>query len=121
MLLHCVFLNFRSDTDIDEQDSVLLALGALKDEVPGMLAYEHGPNRDFENKSADYSSGFVIRFRDRAAHLEYERHPKHVALGSRLVEMCEGGADGILVFVEAWLLLLGLNRCIPRGCVLWWV
>lgn len=98
MLLHCVFLNFRSDTDPDEQERILRTLGALKDEVPGMLGYDHGPNLDFEDKSAEYASGFVIRFRDRAAHLAYERHPEHVALGSELVEMCEGGEDGILVF-----------------------
>lgn len=98
MLLHCVFLKIRPETDHKAQAEVFAGLADLMEEVPGMLSFESGPNRDFEQKSQDYPSGFVIRFRDRDAHLRYERHPRHVELGGRLVSMCDGGADGILVF-----------------------
>lgn len=77
---------------------VICRLGELVDEIDGMLNFRGGPNRDFENKSPEYSHGFVVTFRDRAAHLAYERHPRHVELGARLVSMCRGGAEGIVVY-----------------------
>lgn len=98
MLAHCVFLNVADDQSADAPEEVLRALGELRNEVDGMLGYEWGPNRDFEEKTPDYTYGFVVMFRDREAHLAYERHPKHVELGGRLVAMCKGGADGITVF-----------------------
>lgn len=98
MLAHCVFLNFRPEHDQSARMAVLEGLGELKDEVDGMLAYHFGPNLDFEKKSADYEEGFIVFFRDREAHLAYERHPRHVELGGQLVAMCEGGADGIMVY-----------------------
>jgi hypothetical protein len=98
MLVHCVFLNFSDECAADERMAVLRALGELKDEVDGILGYSYGPNRDFEGKSPDHNEGFIVTFRDREAHLAYERHPRHVELGGRLVEMCVGGADGIVVY-----------------------
>lgn len=102
MIIHCVFLHL--DHPDREKDclSVMAALGALKSEVDGMVNFASGPNRDFEHKTPDHTFGFVITFQDRAAHLAYERHPRHVELGGQLVAMCRGGADGILVYdIEA--------------------
>ncbi|MFQ6549630.1 Dabb family protein [Aestuariibius sp. 2305UL40-4] len=98
MLLHCVFLQFADRYAEAERKEVLRDLGTLKGEVDGMLQYHHGPNLDFESKTPEHKDGFVILFRDREAHLAYERHPKHVRLSARLVEMCVGGADGIVVY-----------------------
>jgi len=98
MLAHCVFLKVSPAHDIADTEDVLHALGELKDEVDGILSYEYGPNRDFENKTAEYTYGFVVKFRDREANMAYARHPKHIELGSRLVAMCDGGADGIAVY-----------------------
>ncbi len=98
MLAHCVFLKVLATHDHNDTEEVLGTLGQLSTEVEGMLSYEYGPNRDFENKTKDYTHGFVVMFRDRDAHLDYERHPKHVELGARLVAMCDGGADGIAVY-----------------------
>ena len=98
MLKHCVFVNFRTNVAAEDRERVLSGFGTLLDEVDGMIDYSHGPNLDFEQKSQAYDSGFVITFADRAAHLAYEQHPKHVALGGELVAMCEGGHNGIIVF-----------------------
>ena len=98
MLKHCVFVSFRPEISEEDRQRVLSGFGELVDEVEGMLDYAHGPNLDFENKSSDYDSGFVITFRDRAAHLAYETHPTHIALGNELVSMCKGGHRGIIVF-----------------------
>ena len=98
MLMHCVFLKVLPTHDTADTEEVLRALGQLKDEVDGIVSYEWGPNRDFEDKTAEHTYGFVIKFRDREANLAYAQHPKHLELGSRLVAMCDGGADGIAVY-----------------------
>jgi hypothetical protein len=98
MLLHCVFCAFRSDADPREIQEVMDDLAALRSEVEGMIDFRHGPNRDFESKSPRHGHGFVITFRDRAAHLAYDGHPRHKEAGARLVALCEGGYDGIVVY-----------------------
>ncbi|WP_169791213.1 Dabb family protein [Rubellimicrobium mesophilum] len=102
LLLHCVFCAVRSDADPGELRFVMAELEALRAVVEGMLDFRHGPNRDYEAKSEGHPYGFVIAFRDRAAHMSYDGHPRHKAAGARLVALCEGGADGIVVYdIEA--------------------
>ncbi|WP_133488224.1 Dabb family protein [Aliiroseovarius marinus] len=98
MIIHCVFCQFRSDADPAETAEVLRDLAELCTDLPGVLSFEHGPNRDFEQKSQAFNAGFVIRFADQSALQHYADHPKHQALGQRLCQLCVGGADGIIVF-----------------------
>lgn len=97
MLQHCVFCDIRADADPAEVADVMRRLADLAPVVDGMVAFQQGPNRDYEAKSARYSLGFICTFRDRAAHLAYESHPGHQAAGRDLVALCNGGADGIMV------------------------
>lgn len=98
MLKHCVFVNFKEDSAPADRQAVLSGFAKVADDVPGMVDYCHGPNLDYENKSATYGDGFIVTFTDRDAHLAYENHPLHQELGARLVSMCVGGHDGIIVF-----------------------
>lgn len=98
MLKHCVFVNFKPEYAQAERDAVLAGFARVADDVPGMLDYCYGPNRDFESKSEAYGDGFIVTFSDREAHLAYEDHPFHQQLGAQMVEMCQGGHDGIIVF-----------------------
>jgi hypothetical protein len=98
MLLHCVFCSIRRDVDPAELQSVMDELAALRSEVDGMLDFQQGVNRDYEGKSPRHGHGFVIAFRDREAHLAYDGHPRHKAAGARLVALCEGGYEGIMVY-----------------------
>jgi hypothetical protein len=98
MLLHCVFCAIRADADPRDLQAVMDDLAALRSELEGMTDFRHGPNRDYEQKSPRHGHGFVITFRDRAAHLAYDGHPRHRDAGSRLVALCEGGHDGIVVY-----------------------
>jgi glycerate 2-kinase len=66
-------------------------------ELPGMSGFRHGPNRDFEGKSARYTYGFMVLFENRDVHLAYEAHPDHVRAGGIMVENSRGGHDGIFV------------------------
>jgi hypothetical protein len=102
MLLHCVFCAIRTDADPKEVRSVMADLASLKPEVDGFLDFRHGPNRDYEKKSLRHGLGFVIAFRDREALRSYDEHPRHRDAGARLVALCEGGHDGVVVYdIEA--------------------
>ncbi|WP_170583175.1 Dabb family protein [Ruegeria arenilitoris] len=98
MILHCVFFTFRSDAPQDARRAVLTGLAELCADLEGVLAFESGPNLDFEGKSQDYRDGFVIRFADRTAVKAYAEHPTHRRLGGQLCDLCQNGADGIIVF-----------------------
>ena len=98
MLKHCVFLNFKPEFSKADRTEVFERLSGLAKEINGLKSVEYGENLDFESKSTEHSDGFIATFTDRQAHLEYEAHPEHVKAGARLVEMCVGGYDGIIVF-----------------------
>ena len=98
MIKHCVFLNFKSEISESDQFDVFEGLSNLKNQVEGLNDFEYGNNLDFEQKSADYNSGFIASFENRQALLEYNEHPEHVLLGAKLVSMCKDGHQGIIVF-----------------------
>lgn len=98
MIQHCVFFTFQAAVDEVERTDILTSLAHLVDEIPGLLSLNFGPNADFEQKSKDYKHGFVAVFADRDALTRYASHPKHLALGERLVASSIHGGDGITVF-----------------------
>ena len=98
MIRHAVYCRLRADVSEAEVAGVMRALGDLRDAIEGMTGFEWGPNRDFEGKSAGFDIGFVCTFADTEDHARYLGHPDHKAAGARLVALCEGGADGIMVF-----------------------
>lgn len=98
MILHCVFCDFLPEVSGAARDALFEELSNLSLSLEGVETFEFGPNRDFEQKSQNFSAGFVIRFRDQAALEAYAVHPGHQALGAQLCDMCTGGADGIVVF-----------------------
>ena len=98
MILHCVFCNFQDEITLTQRTSIFEELRSFSQNLDDVLAFDSGPNRDFENKSPNFSDGFVIHFRDQQALENYAVHPTHQQLGSRLCDLCKGGADGIMVF-----------------------
>jgi hypothetical protein len=98
MILHTVFCAIKPDVSADDLDAVKLQLAALSTCCEGFLSFDFGPNIDLERKSQGYSHGFLVRFTDRNALEQYAVHPDHQTAGAALIALCEGGADGILVF-----------------------
>ncbi|NRB16142.1 MAG: Dabb family protein [Rhodobacteraceae bacterium] len=98
MLKHCVFLNFKNDVSDDEKEAIMAGLARLVGVADGLIDMTFGPNLDFEKKTPDFDYGFIVKFRDRKAHLAYETHQSHVEMGGRLVAGCYGGVEGIVVF-----------------------
>tara|TARA_Y100000815_G_scaffold107521_2_gene96198 strand:- start:14105 stop:14422 length:318 start_codon:yes stop_codon:yes gene_type:complete len=97
-LLHCVF--FRRKADVG--DKALLALyGAFDHFVNGFDGasdFRAGPNESPEGLHRGFRDGFVIGFDSPEARDCYLEDPDHKALGARLIEMIDGGVEGLLVF-----------------------
>jgi len=98
MIRHCVMLRLARKADRKVLDRVMLALGALVDRLDGCSNFCAGPNRDYEDKSPDVAYGFTLDARDARALAAYAVNPEHQVLGAKLVNLCEGGAAGIIVY-----------------------
>lgn len=97
MIRHIVLLALPSDHDAAALEDAMTLLANLQSKVPGMSQFHHGPNLDYEDKSAAYTYGFSMDFENREVHLTYETHPDHQRAGGILVSLCTGGHDGIFV------------------------
>jgi hypothetical protein len=97
MLKHIVLLEPKDAAAMDAISEAMEILATLPGKIDGVVEFSHGPNRDFEGKSARYSYGFVLTFADKAANDAYAADPDHQRAGAMLVASCKGGADGIFV------------------------
>lgn len=102
MIRHCVMLRLAPDSDEQELAAVMQGLSDLVHRLDGCSGFFAGSNRDFEGKSPDFPFGFTFDVVDDAALSAYATHPDHIALGARLVALCDGGGAGIIVYdIEA--------------------
>ncbi len=97
MIRHIVLLALHDDHDADELVTIMDQLAALAGQLPGFTGFEHGANKDYEGKSQNYPYGFIGTFADAAALQTYATDARHSALGARLVDLCKGGAEGVMV------------------------
>ncbi|WP_337266307.1 Dabb family protein [Oryzifoliimicrobium ureilyticus] len=98
MILHCVFLRFKSALSADEKKELLEAVSGLKAKIPGIVSVSYGPNVSPEGLHGGFVDGFTVTFESVEARDAYLPHPDHVAVGERLVAATDGGLSGILVF-----------------------
>lgn len=94
MIRHIVMLGLQDGADMAELQAVMDGLAAL--DLPGFVAFEHGPNIDLEGKTPNHPYGFIGTFVDQSALETYAADPVHQALGARLVALC-GGGERIMV------------------------
>jgi Stress responsive A/B Barrel Domain len=76
---------------------VFAGLAALKDRLPGILAFAGGADASPEGLQRGHTHAFTIDFADAAARDAYLADAGHKALGARLVAAARGGLDGITV------------------------
>ena len=98
MIRHCVFIQFKSDINEDDKQSIYRKLDGLRAFVPGILATTFGANISPEGMSHGFIDGFTMDFEDVATRDIYLVDPNHKAVGNELVGMTEGGRQGLLVF-----------------------
>ena len=98
MIRHCVFLDLKSGYQSDDLQEILSGLEALSVKLSNVSSFVAGPNQDFEKKSQRYGWGFTIDFLNREALAAYANDPEHQSLGKRLCALCNGEAQGVVVF-----------------------
>ena len=87
---HIVVFKYKADATPAQIDRVTTAFAALKDAIPGIVAFEHGVNNSPENLNKGFTHVYQVTFTDAAARDAYLPHPAHRAFGQLL------GSLGIL-------------------------
>lgn len=99
MIRHCVFIHFKDTVTSAYKTELFNEIAALKDELPGILNVNVGPNvSPEEGMDKGFSDGFIVDFQDTKSRDLYLNDPQHQSTGSKLVEAAIGGIDGIFVY-----------------------
>lgn len=97
MIRHCVLVRVRPDAPAGEIEAVFAGLAALKDRLPGILAFAGGADASPEGLQRGHTHAFTIDFADAPARDAYLVAAEHKALGARLTAAAVGGIEGITV------------------------
>ncbi len=98
MILHVVLVRFKAALQQSEKQEIYEEIAALKDVVPGIVDLRYGPNVSPEGLNGGFVDGFVVTFESREARDAYLVHPRHVAVGERIVGSADGGLSGLIIF-----------------------
>jgi hypothetical protein len=81
---HVVVFKYRPEATAEQIAEVTTAFRALKDRIPGVLAFEHGVNNSPEGKNLGFTHAYTLAFESAAARDAYLPHPEHRAFGELL-------------------------------------
>ena len=84
---HIVIFKYKPSATEEQIESVTTALGDLKNEIPGIIFFEHGINDSPENKNNGFTHVYQFTFEDADARDTYLPHPEHQKFGEMLGEM----------------------------------
>ena len=98
MIRHLVHLRFLSAVN-DQQKAVLYTeLNSLSGHIDGILDFQTRTNVSVETPLVrGFLDMFWFDFRDAAVRTTYLEDATHKAIGGRIVDKLEGGADGVFV------------------------
>jgi hypothetical protein len=98
MITHMVLLKIRKDVPHTQVERVFAALAGLKGRIPGLLSFSGGPYTSPEGLQRGFTHGFCMTF-DRAASRDaYLTHPEHENVKLLVLEVLEGGLEGVIAF-----------------------
>jgi hypothetical protein len=92
---HVVVFRYKADADPAKIRQITDAFAALKDQIPGVLSFEHGVNNSPEKLNQGYTHVYQLTFTSAAARDVYLVHPAHKAFGALLGS--SGVFDGAFV------------------------
>ncbi len=98
MIRHLVHLRFKSETSEETKLALYEELAGLDARIDGIIDFQHRKNVSVETPLVrDFLDMFWFDFRDVAVRDAYLVDEVHQAIGGRIVENLEGGADGVFV------------------------
>jgi hypothetical protein len=92
---HVVVFKFKPDASPEKIRQITDAFAALKDQIPGVLSFEHGVNNSPEKLNQGFTHVYQLTFTNAAARDTYLVHPAHKAFGALLGGL--GVFDGAFV------------------------
>ena len=92
---HVVVFRYKPDASPAKIREITEAFAALKDQIPGILAFEHGVNNSPEKLNQGFTHVYQVTFTNAAARDVYLVHPAHKAFGALLGS--SGVFDGAFV------------------------
>ena len=81
---HVVVFRYKPDASPEKIRQITEAFAALKDQIPGILAFEHGVNNSPEKLNQGFTHVYQLTFTNAAARDVYLVHPAHKAFGALL-------------------------------------
>jgi hypothetical protein len=81
---HVVVFRYKPDASAEKIQQITDAFAALKDRIPGIVAFEHGVNNSPENLNQGFTDVYQLTFTNAAARDAYLVHPAHKAFGALL-------------------------------------
>jgi hypothetical protein len=92
---HVVLFRFKADASPAKIHQATEAFVALKDQIPGILSFEHGENMSTEKLNQGFTHAYQLTFTNAAARDVYLVHPAHKAFGTLLGDL--GVVDAVFV------------------------
>jgi len=81
---HVVVFRYKPDASPEKIREITNAFAALKEQIPGILAFEHGVNNSPEKLNQGFTHVYQLTFTNAAARDVYLVHPAHKAFGTLL-------------------------------------
>jgi hypothetical protein len=81
---HVVVFRYKPDASPEKIRQITEAFAALKNQIPGILAFEHGVNNSPEKLNQGFTHVYQVTFTNAAARDVYLVHPAHKAFGTLL-------------------------------------
>lgn len=98
MIRHLVHLRFQSTVTEAEKQALYDDLAGLSGHIDGIVDFQSRRNVSVETPLVrDFLDMFWFDFRDAGVRDVYLEDAAHQAIGARIVEKLEGGADGVFV------------------------
>ncbi|MCT4608863.1 MAG: Dabb family protein [Pelagimonas sp.] len=98
MIRHLVHLRFRADVTADQKAALYADLARLSDHIPGIVDFQHRENVSVETPLVrDFLDMFWFDFKDTSVRDTYLNDATHQAIGARIVDCLQGGAEGVFV------------------------
>jgi hypothetical protein len=94
LLRHVVLFKFKEDAPKKKVQEIAAAFAALPSKIDAIHDFEWGTDVSVENKTAGFTHGFVVTFRDEKGRSEYLPHADHQAF----VTLLRPHLDDVLVF-----------------------
>ena len=97
MIRHIVLMKCKPEASKEEIEQVLAALAALRERIPGIVAFEAGENNSPEGIARGYTHAFTMDFVDGQARDAYLPHPEHEKVKVLIRRILDGSPESVLV------------------------